>query len=120
MISPLFWQAWTTFGTSSSRSRMGASISPFPLIFLILGCTNNFRKRASFSGTLAIKFLRKMVSNVARAAAAMTGFPPKVVMCPKLGFCVNVAIDAVELQKAPMGMPPPKPFPITSMSGVIP
>ncbi len=63
--------------TISSFSTMAANISPFPLISIILGCFNSFLKRASFLSIWLIKFESLSSLNVARDAAAITGFPPK-------------------------------------------
>ena len=44
--------------------------------------------------------------------------PPNVVMCPNFGLSDKLSINSAEAEKAPIGIPPPSPFPTTTMSGV--
>src|SRR5690606_21237411 len=85
-ISPLSLQRKITWLVISSVSVIKANINPLPLISLINGCTNNSLKSFSFSSVLGIKSLSKTSLSVARLAAAITGFPPKVVICPNRGL----------------------------------
>ena len=57
---------------------------------------------------------------VAKQAAAITGCPPKVVMCPNLGLWLNKSMWASLAIKAPTGIPPPMPLPTMIMSGTMP
>ena len=70
-------------------------------------------------GTRSIKSLSWSTFKVASAAAQFTGWPPKVVMCPKTGSCVNKFIFSLEETIAPIGMPPPSAFPRVRISGTI-
>ena len=67
------------------------------------------------SASLSIKMF-----SVARAAAQLTGWPPKVVMCPRMGLSDRALMTAWEAMKAPMGMPPPMPLASSRMSGTMP
>ena len=55
---------------------------------------------------------------VATPAAEITGCPANVEICPNLGFSFNCFMYSNEEIKAPIGIPPPNPFPVIMMSGI--
>ena len=73
------------FAAISLDSTIAANINPFPLISLIFGCFRSCLINFSFSSVSSIKVEFCMVFTVATAAEAITGCPPKVVICPNLG-----------------------------------
>ncbi|MDI3349467.1 hypothetical protein DCBHLPFO_00701 [Mycoplasmopsis arginini] len=117
-INPLSWHFKITSLVISALLVIAASINPFPLTSSIKGCTKRERKSFSLAKASDISEVSVISFKVAKQAAAITGCPPKVVICPSFGLWLNRSIMAVEAVKAPTGIPPPMPFPITTISGI--
>ena len=85
--SPFLRDFSITFEAISSDLTITASINPFPLISVINGWTNRLLIITSLCSVFSIKLEFNSSVNVAFAAAATTGCPPKVVICPSFGCC---------------------------------
>ena len=83
----------------------GDVIGHAPAAALLLDCS-----------TIDVDTARK----VASAAAALTGCPPKVVMCPSGGSNDNTCMISLGATNAPIGIPPPKPLASNKISGRMP
>ena len=116
-IKPLSWHLKITSLVISGVATIAANINPFPLISSIKGCTKSSLNSFSFSIVCEMRFVSVTSCKVAKQAAAMTGCPPKVVMCPNLGLSLSKSMYSGLAVKAPTGIPPPIPLPIMTMSG---
>ena len=104
----------------SKLSNITASISPRLFILIIFGCFNNDKKSFSLEIMLSIIFSSIKTFIAASPAAQETGWPPKVLICPKTGLCESESIIFLSDTNAPKGIPPPNALPNNKISGTIP
>src|SRR6185312_6298938 len=88
-IIPFLRQISITFLHSSSLLNCSASISPLPRISFIVLCFINLRNSFSLAETLRNNFDLFRKFNAALPAAQLSGWPPKVVICPKAGLSLS-------------------------------
>ena len=84
------------------------------------GCLSKLLNNLSLSNVFSESLSFKIIDKLLKPAAAITGCPPNVVICPNIGFFWNLFMKDFLVIIAPTGNPPPNAFPSNKISGEIP
>lgn len=111
VMTPLSRQSAITALQRSLLPRSTPSMKPLPVIRKTVGWLNRCRISGSKREARAGKCSASKVSITAHAAAAQTGLPPKVVICPRAGRLLGTTYDAHRPQRPQWEVHPPSPWP---------